>query len=71
MSKFLSDTRKPIGMVVFSCRYNNELCIENTSLWNKVKTVQDFCELEKEIEEKYKNTSSCYDDFNIINIIYF
>lgn len=71
MSKFLTDTRKQIGMVVFSCYYNNEFHIKNASLWNKVNTVQDFCELEKEIEEKYKNKSSCYGNFSIINIIYF
>ncbi|MBQ7404165.1 MAG: hypothetical protein IJW05_12100 [Lentisphaeria bacterium] len=71
MSKFLTDTRNPIGMVVFSFHSGNEFRIENASLWNKVNTVEDFCELEEDIEAKYKNKSSSYHDFNIINIIYF
>ena len=71
MSKFLVDTRKPIGMVVFSVHFGNELRIENASLWDKVNTVDDFCELEKELEAKYKNRSDAYRNFNIINIIYF
>lgn len=70
MSKFLVETRKPIGVAVYTYYFDDDLKFRSINILDSVTTPDDFLTLKKEIEEIYSNDARCK-NFTIINIIYF